>query len=334
MKKNSKEISVNFFGFGQNFDPKNNWLLSILKKRYTVHITDDPSYIFIGSIDSPKYHHLTSKRISIFIPGEAIFPDFNIYDYAIGFDNFHINDRYFRYLFLADSMQRGKEVLAPLPIDKRKFCNFIYANPDAHPDRDIFFHKLSSYKNIDSLGLHLKNTTESIEPRGGNWYQGSIDAKSKYKFSIAFENALHPGYTSEKIFSSFQANTVPIYWGNPDISREVNPDSFINCHDFNCFDEVIEHIKKIDGNNELYLQILNSPKGDLYSKHFYQTQRQKLESFLFHIFDQDFKQGQRRPYGYWNDRYINTLKFNSSYSSKANLFIRKVLHKLNFLAGK
>ena len=44
--------------------------------------------------------------------------------------------------------------------------------------------------------------------------------KKPYKFSIAFENAWYPGYTSEKIVTSMLAGTIPIYWGNPDISRE------------------------------------------------------------------------------------------------------------------
>lgn len=68
--------------------------------------------------------------------------------------------------------------------------------------------------------------------------------KKPYKFSIAFENAWYPGYTSEKIVTSMLAGTIPIYWGNPDISREFNSASFINCHDFPTLDDAAAYVKK------------------------------------------------------------------------------------------
>ncbi len=56
-----------------------------------------------------------------------------------------------------------------------------------------------------------------------------------------------PGYTTEKLFDCFKAGTVPIYWGNPEITRDVNPKAFINCNDYeNDFDAVIERVKEID----------------------------------------------------------------------------------------
>lgn len=40
------------------------------------------------------------------------------------------------------------------------------------------------------------------------------------------------------------AGTIPIYWGNPDISREFNSASFINCHDFPTLDDAAAYVKK------------------------------------------------------------------------------------------
>ena len=56
-----------------------------------------------------------------------------------------------------------------------------------------------------------------------NWMESSVEQKSYYKFTIAAENAAFPGYTSEKLMTSFQAHSIPIYWGNRDVVDEFNP---------------------------------------------------------------------------------------------------------------
>ena len=80
-----------------------------------------------------------------------------------------------------------------------------------------------------------------------------------YKFTIAFENSSYPGYTTEKIAEALTTNTIPIYWGNPLIARDFNPDSFINCHDFGDFDEVIDHVIKVDKDDALYHKYISAP---------------------------------------------------------------------------
>jgi hypothetical protein len=80
-----------------------------------------------------------------------------------------------------------------------------------------------------------------------------------YKFSIVFENASHPGYTTEKILNAFLANTVPIYWGNPLVSQDFNPKAMINCHDFESFEWVVEAIRELDQDDARYLQMLSEP---------------------------------------------------------------------------
>ena len=81
----------------------------------------------------------------------------------------------------------------------------------------------------------------------------------KYKFTIAFENESFPGYTTEKIFEPMLVNSIPIYWGNPEIHRDFNTESFISYHDFNNEKELIDYIIEVDNNDELYLQILEQP---------------------------------------------------------------------------
>ena len=93
--------------------------------------------------------------------------------------------------------------------------------------------------------------------KGISWSELSRMIKSKYKFSIASENARYKGYTSEKLLTSFEAHTVPIYWGNPYVTEEFNPEAFVNCMDYESFDEVVKRVKEIDEDDDLWAYMVS-----------------------------------------------------------------------------
>jgi hypothetical protein len=53
-----------------------------------------------------------------------------------------------------------------------------------------------------------------------------------YKFVVAFENSSAPGYNTEKLTHAIEADSMPIYWGDPEIGRSFNPGRFIDAHDY------------------------------------------------------------------------------------------------------
>jgi hypothetical protein len=148
----------------------------------------------------------------------------------------------------------------PLASLKPNFCNFIYTNGESHPSRDEFFATLSRYRKVDSAGSHLNNTgfTPGAAYRG-DWSAEKVAFQRSYKFSIAFENSSTPGYTTEKIVHALAADTIPIYWGNPEIGREFNTRRFINCHEFPNVDAVVDRISQIDRDDDLFRAILAEP---------------------------------------------------------------------------
>lgn len=195
-------------------------------------------------------------KIIVLFLGEAIEPDFNIADYCVGFSLLQYKDRYVHlpsaFTFFKNSFYLTETNNHQIP-KKTEFCNFIYSNGLAHPRRDQLFHLINSYKNVDSLGKHLRNKT--IADIG---YKGVVGMKSPYKFSIASENATFEGYTSEKIWTSLCAHSVPIYFGNPLIDLEINPKCFINANNMSDT-ELLEVVKKIDNDNDLYNSMLQEP---------------------------------------------------------------------------
>jgi hypothetical protein len=108
-----------------------------------------------------------------------------------------------------------------------------------------------TYKHVDSGGKVMNNI--------GGRVADKMSFLREYKFTIAFENSSYPGYTTEKLVEALIARTIPIYWGNPLVNHDFNPDCFINCHEFEDFDEVIDHVKKIDADDDLYHSYIAAP---------------------------------------------------------------------------
>lgn len=235
----------------------------------------NPQYVFCSEhiYYNKNYYkkfktYFEKKCILIFYAGECIYPDLNIFDYGVCWDyNVAVSDRItgivpceimFKNFFIEQkkisTVQEAKDVLDK----KEKFCNFLYSNSKAHPMRDQLFYKISEYQKVDSLGKHLNNV--GIQGTGYmGHYKESTYLKMPYKFSIAAENASYEGYTSEKILTSFQAHTIPIYWGNPVIAEQFNEKAFINVHSFKSFDELIKTIKQINESDELWCKMISEP---------------------------------------------------------------------------
>jgi hypothetical protein len=114
----------------------------------------------------------------------------------------------------------------------------------------------------------------------------------KHKFVIAFENSSRSGYTTEKLVSALVAQSIPIYWGNPNIGKEFNTRRFINCHDYESFDDVLKRVQEIDQNDELYMSIVNEPIMSE-STDFAEVVKQ-FELFMQAIFDQPLEKAKRR----------------------------------------
>ena len=81
-------------------------------------------------------------------------------------------------------------------------------------------------------------------------YQGEIADKYstllEYKFNFCYENASsYNGYITEKIFDSFFAGCIPIYWGAPDIDQYIPADCYIDRRQFSSHEELLHHLQGI-----------------------------------------------------------------------------------------
>ncbi len=130
-----------------------------------------------------------------------------------------------------------------------RFCNFTYRH--AVQSRIDFFTRLSRYRRVDSTGSLLNNT--------GYRMASKVHELGAYRYTIAFENTIQPGYVTEKLLEPLAAGSVPIYLGARDACSDFNPDAFIHALDFDGPDHLIAHIRALDLDDARYQTMLSAP---------------------------------------------------------------------------
>lgn len=327
-----KQIRISFSGFWPGFDEENNFIINILRNRYDVVLSEEPQYLFSSCFNDD---YLDYECIRIFYTGENICPDFNAFDYAIGFEYMEYGDRYIRYPLYAipeiygadyDRMVK-KHIDAPKTVkEKEDFCSFVVSKGSGYvaEEREFFFHRLSEYKKVNSGGRFLNNIGQH------NGVKDKLAFQGRHKFAIAFENSSHPGYSTEKIVQAFAAKTVPIYWGDPCIAEVFNEASFVNCHKFDSLDEAVKEIRKIDQDDNRYLSMLSEPalNGGIDISQVYNS---RLRYFLSCIMDQSVSDAYRRDRVGYNMAHVDKLKemrkIDQSLFKKIKEFIYKTVNK-------
>lgn len=200
---------------------------------------------------------------------EALEPDFNVFDYGIGFsDSSRMDGRFIRlpspldlfdgFIDTRENAIRSEDQALEELSHKRGFCSFLYSNANANPMRDKLFHALDEYRRVDSLGRHLNNVGVPGTGFAGHRSECKV-LKSDYKFGISAENTDFKGGTTEKIFTTLAAHSVPVYWGNPSIADDVNPDCFINAADYPDLTSLVERVKEVDHDDVLWAKMVSAP---------------------------------------------------------------------------
>ncbi|MES2779621.1 MAG: glycosyltransferase family 10 [Bacteroidota bacterium] len=105
-------------------------------------------------------------------------------------------------------------------LDKTKTISLVSSNltkTQGHKDRFAFAQKLMD---------HFKDRLD-VYGRGFNFIEDKFDAIAPYKYSIVIENSSIEDYFTEKLIDCYLCNTMPIYFGCPNIAKYFNPKSMI-----------------------------------------------------------------------------------------------------------
>lgn len=229
--KKTVRINIARFWAGATVRDIVDTLLPDLQPHFEFEISDLPQVLLYG----PYAGEMPSgNSLKVFVGCENVRPIMSECDWAFGVEHEdHVGHaRYMRFARWGDDshlVQRDKNWANVLQ-SKTRFCVFLYANRFFY--REAFFTALSRYKPVDSPGRAMNNMP-SIDPVPGRLdWDAKIEFLRQYKFVIAFENGVRPGYNTEKLTHAIEADCVPIYWGDPEIGRSFNVRRFINARDY------------------------------------------------------------------------------------------------------
>ena len=312
-----KTIKVQFVDMPTEFDVNNNFILAMLRKHYDVELTEHPDFLFysFGGLEFLK----KQDCVRIYVGGEPVIPNFNDCDYAFGYvTELSFGDRY---LSVPELLAGGNGYDICKGIENRssvndqmlnrKFCNFIYSNRKGIGAqlREELCMKLMQYKHVDCPGRVLHNIDDVLPPRyvaskhakyapanvdgesnaegiavlDNSWHLDKQNFLKQYKFTIAFENVALCGFTSEKLYDPFHAYSVPIYWGDPNVTERFNKNAFINCSDYGYdLDKVVKRVIELDQDDMAYMHMLRqNPVTDKLDYH----GADRLEKYLVYIIE-------------------------------------------------
>ncbi len=312
---------ANWWGDEEIKEFKKSVLYFILSQRYEITYHRNPNefsdLVFSNPLGSARkiLSYQNAKRV--FYTGENEVPNFNLFDYAIGFDELDFNDRYLRmplyYAHLHYEAELVNDTTSPYKLKadslyalkkpshcfeknhpnlctvvnnesdplKRGFASFVASNANA-PIRNAFYDALNSIEPVTGGGS-VRNT---LGYKVGN----KNEFLSQYKFNLCFENSQGYGYVTEKILDAYFSHTIPIYWGSPSVAKDFNPKSFVNVHDFKNFDEAIDYVRYLHTHPNAYLDMLyENPLNAIDGKaYFYQNLSfKKILDFFKTILEND-----------------------------------------------
>ena len=250
------KVSLNFI----DFPPQSQaFFLDLLSPYYDFTFDDTPDFLFYSHIG---HRHLLYNCIKIFHSQEKYWPNWKECDFAAV--SVLVDDPRSAYLPIYAFDGRPEKLVRtsvpdPVPVRESKphFCSLLCAYVDRTVRRrEHFFQVLNRRRKVDSTGRALNNTGYRLPP--GDRYQVKVDWLAQYRFNLAFENTRRTGWCTEKLVDPLHVNTIPIYWGDPQVKDYFNPESFICRDDFSSDEELADYVLHVDDTPELYARYIRA----------------------------------------------------------------------------
>jgi hypothetical protein len=229
-----RQIRVAHYGFWDGFQVADLALrLPSLNRKYQL-IADqaNPELVVFSVLPGKVMPVIPDRGVpTLFMTGENVVPDMSRCDFAVSFQR-DIDDP--RHLRIPNWVQRFNALgIAPAALlssqrargaTPASFCAYLHNH--RVPMREEFVRELSRRAAVDCPGLSMNNM-----PAIGAHPDAKLDFLRGRRFCVAFENAVAPGYTTEKLPEALLAGSVPIYFGDPLVGLDFNPAAFLNLAD-------------------------------------------------------------------------------------------------------
>jgi len=223
------------------------WKRRLLSKRSTPGLPRPPK-------------HLPATVKSIWVSGENLRPPAESYDLTISFDTDSYGGRNVYWPYIFENLDwgfntgsnseshftlRGVPRLLPIDVSRPRkssvadrpgfVCAFI-GNPE--PIRLRAIEALRAYGKVEVFGSAF-----------GRPIPNKYDVAKDFKFVLAFENDVYPGYVTEKPLEAYACGAIPL-WRGLDSQHLLNPKSMVNALDFPSLDLFAQHVATLAANRD------------------------------------------------------------------------------------
>lgn len=119
--------------------------------------------------------------------------------------------------------------------------------------RRAYTRELMRHMPVDSFGTFLRNRKMKTDLG----HPSKMELIERYKFTLAFENAIGRDYVTEKFFDPLVRGSVPVYLGAPNIEDFAPGEHcFINVRDFPDPRALAEYLQYLSNNETEYSKLL------------------------------------------------------------------------------
>ena len=130
-----------------------------------------------------------------------------------------------------------------------KLVNAFVSSPFNASGRIEFLTQLMAHLDVHSYGKLFRNRKLD----GDQGRPSKLDTIGKYKFTLAFENAIAEDYVTEKFYDPLLAGSVPVYLGAPNIDAFAPGDNcFINVADWSSAKALADYLLEVARDEVLY----------------------------------------------------------------------------------
>ncbi|MFI5322391.1 MAG: glycosyltransferase family 10 domain-containing protein [Thermodesulfobacteriota bacterium] len=141
--------------------------------------------------------------------------------------------------------------------------NAFVSSPYNKSGRLEYLMRMMRVLDIHSYGELIRNRTAADD----NGRTFKMDTISRYKFTLAFENAIARDYVTEKFYDPLIAGSVPVYLGAPNIADFAPGEKcFINVSDWDNPESLAQYLLDVSGDEALYRSFFEWKKEPFLSK--------------------------------------------------------------------
>jgi hypothetical protein len=274
-------LRVAFTRFWRSFTPDDfaKWF-PFVAENYELVLSRSPEVVFY-SVFSLRYRRGADPRemsataryrrgnyVRVFVTGENVEPLMDECEFAIGFSSLVDHPNFLRLpLWVVENRGWGfgpERLVKPTGTDwervaaeKTGFCNFVYSWDVRF--RNAIAERLGRYKRVDAAGRVMNNMDGWRVPHLPNRTAGKTAFLRRYKFTLAVENCVWPGYATEKLVDPMYVDSIPIYLGDPQASATFDAGSYVDVARFGSLAHALEFVREVDNDRALYMKMLSTP---------------------------------------------------------------------------